>query len=584
MVQMNDLNGTPIIFSDPGNDGAAHAYEAFMNADEWTQTGTSSGGGTGGGGTPVDEQGEFTPWYTVPHANPEQVWVDVEFPQGLLKYVQGLRKDNGVTFVIQLARGGAPTVIESRTITRSGSTTGLLRWTEQLWMKDFLTLVGGTGRWLVRLRRTSTIHVDTSTIQYIEEMHWRKLSGVVRLAQRPYPDVTIMGVSLTNDRSATSMGESAFNVLATRKLPTWSAGAGWSAPAATEKWADNFVARCKAADGANKTDAQIDLAGIYALQAQLDALDESTPGAHDGEQGKISLTLDKSQDIDTELLQVADVVRGQVYRVGKKLHVVRDQQTSQRMALFNGRTKDPDGEGVAVRMTNEGENDGVTVTWLDQGNEFKIREFTYTTKALCVNPARIAAFHANWAQGYRRAVFEWNRLRYRREQISVNVTEDGRICRPGDVVNITDDIANLAASAGEVLRVAGLTLEIDRDVEFIACHAYSVLLRDIHGQTTDIIPVAELPGFANRLLLSRPPIPGVTIKARDTSMGTLYAFFDNTTALVRPWLLTNVSASGPYVQLQGVNYSDLVFTGDSGTLPPKPPLDPDATPVAGTAP
>ena len=104
-----------------------------------------------------------------------------------------------------------------------------------------------------------------------------------------------------------------------------------------------------------------------------------------------------------------------------------------------------------MRMTNDGEHDGVVVTWLDQPNEFKIREYTYTTKPQCVNPARIGACLANWAQAYRRAVFEWNRLRYRREQISVNVTEDGRICRPGDVVNITDDIANLAATAGEVL-------------------------------------------------------------------------------------------------------------------------------------
>jgi hypothetical protein len=167
-----------------------------------------------------------------------------------------------------------------------------------------------------------------------------------------------------------------------------------------------------------------------------------------------------------------------------------------------------------------------------------------------------------------------NRIRYRREQIAVDVTEDGRICRPGDVINITDDIANLAASAGEVLFISAGDLQLDRDVAFVAGHTYSVLLRDVEGQAVDTIPVTEVAGVPNRVHLTRAPVPAVTIKPRDTSQGTLYAFFDDTAAIVRPWLVRSVSVSGPYVHLEGANYSPLVFQGDEFTLPDWPPIVP----------
>ena len=120
-----------------------------------------------------------------------------------------------------------------------------------------------------------------------------------------------------------------------------------------------------------------------------------------------------------------------------------------------------------------------------------------------------------------------------------------------------------------------LELTLDRDVAFTVGHTYSILVRDVLGQATDIIPVTS-GASANKVTLARAPVEGVTIKPRDTAMGTLYAFYDDSTAIVRPWLLTGVSLSGPYVQLQGVNYTELVFAGDSGTLPEKPalPLNP----------
>jgi hypothetical protein len=54
--------------------------------------------------------------------------------------------------------------------------------------------------------------------------------------------------------------------------------------------------------------------------------------------------------------------------------------------------------------------------------------------------------------------------------------------------------------------------------------------------------------------------------------GTLFAFFSDSQAVVRQWLVSGVSLNGPYVQLSGVNYTPLVYQGDTVPLPPRPLL------------
>jgi hypothetical protein len=515
---------------------------------------------------------EPTGWYTAPMEDPDEIWIDVGFPQGLALYATVGTDRLSIQVKAEFRRADA-TDPQAEIIfpTYEASTNSPLRFTQRVTrtMLDTAGLPSTGSPWIqVRLTRVTPYYQNDGDHTYTQDTRWQRLQAMRLLPPQSYPDVTIISLSMSNTRNAVQMGQTNLNCVATRILPTWT-GSAFSTPAPTEKWADNFVHRCRAADGAAKPPEQIDLTGIYALQAYLDTLDPLGDGT--GAQGKISMTLDQTQDIDAELSQVADVVRAVVYRVGKKIFVTRDQANATSLALFNGRAKSPDAESVAIRMTNEAENDGATVTWLDVAAGYKVREYTYPDDTLVLNPLRASAICANWPQAWRRAVYELNRIKYRREQITVNVTEDGRICRPGDVVNVTDDIANLATTAGEVLYVSGLVLTLDRDVTFTAGHTHSILLRDVLGQTTDSIPVVAVPGSPHKVQLGRAPV-GITIKPRDSSMGTLFAFFDDAAANVRRWLLTGVALSGPYVKLEGANYSALVYQGDSATLPPMPPI------------
>lgn len=553
-IKMNNLDGVPQTYPNLSRKGAFYT--------SWREPPVE-----GGGGDPDPPTGGLTNaptnWYAAPFADPEEIWIDIAFPQGMAFYDHGSRRVLTIVVRADFRRLGATDPQASVTFNFTYATAAPMRFTKRVPVAGLagLGLPAGSSTIEVRLVRLTEYYADSANNNYVQETRWARLAAVRRLVGQTYPTATVLAFSMSNTRSATAVGDMQLNVIATRILPTWT-GAAWSAPAPTRKWADNFVERCKATDGANRSDAQLDLAGIYALQTQLDSLDE-------GKQGEISLTLDQMQDIDSELAQIADVVRAVVYRVGRRLFVTRDQANLTTIALFNARTKSPEGETNSIRMTGDADNDCVIVTWMDENLAWKQRDYQYPEDALAFNPLRVPAVLANWSQGYRRALFEWNRLKYRREQVSCNVTEDGRICRPGDVVNMTDDAANLAETAGEVVDVAGAELTLDRDVTFGA-GSYSIMLRDARGRTVDRIPCTAVGGVANKVTLAR--APSVEIQGRDTARGTLFAFFPDSAATVRPWLLTSVQLNGPYVQLTGVNYSPKVYAGDSAPLPTPPPI------------
>lgn len=515
----------------------------------------------------------WTSRYTVPIPSPDEIWIDVAFAQGLIAYDNGTSKAFVVNVSAEFRRQGVPgTEVSVPLQAFSGQKTQYMRRTDVFEVAgtdlhyvgpDVHYTLPGSGPIEVRLKRDTAIPVEDATHQYVTSCAWASLIGIRRLPERLYPDVTIARLRLQNTRSASSLGENAFNLVAQRVLPHWT-GTAWSTPAATTSWADHFVARCKAQDGANLPDTLIDLGGIYSLQSSLDAMDSA-------QQGRISMALDQVQDIDAELAQIADVVRARVYRVGRKVYVARDQKTTQRIALFNGRAKSADAESQQIRLKSTNDADAVIVQWLDTASGWKWREYQYPESIAPANPLRIGALNANWAQAWRRARYEWERISYQRETMTCSVTEDGRICRPGDVINMTDDVANLSLAAGEIIRIDGTVLTLDQPIDSFGTNP-TILLRDLEGVDVDAIPVTAVAGSPDKVQLARAPIATVVIKARDEALGSLYAFYNDARASVRPWMLTAVQTNGPYVQVSGVNYTDRVYQGDIDALPAPPAI------------
>ena len=559
-LMLNDLYGHPLIFP------------TFKRATNYRSFRVPPETGGGGGSTPSPNANAPTNWYALPMDNPQEIWLDIAFPQGLAWYDHGAKRTLRVEMKAEFRRAGATDPQAEVPLEFTYATTTPMRFTRRVFVPALIEkgLPAGSGTIEVRTQRVTEYYADTSNNQYVQDTRWVRLAAVRQLVSQSYEDCTVLALTLPNNRSVSAIHGLALNVIATRMLPTWT-GSGWSTAAPTRKWADHFVARCQAKDGANRDDSQIDIAGIYRLQDQLDQMDRpASDPSQPGLQGEISITLDQVQDIDAELAQIADVARAVVYRVGRKLFVARDQANLTPIALFNARTKGPDGETVSVRMTGDADNDCVVVTWVDEQLGFKQREYRFPEDALALNPMRVGSVLANWEQARRRAVFEWNKLQFRRRTISVSVTEDGRICRPGDVINVSDDISTMATCAGEVIEVAGAVLTLDRDLVLGAGSSYLILLRDNAGALTDLVPCTPIAGEPkNRVTLARPP--QVKIKGRDSCMGTIFAFYPADAANVQPWLVLGIETAGPYVTLTGTNYTPKTYTGDSEPMPTRPP-------------
>jgi hypothetical protein len=526
---------------------------------------SQTGGGTGATpGTPGSQR-PWSEWIVAPLENADRLYLDFAFPQGIAYYDEGKRRSFSITVAVEIRPYGATAAVPfTRSFTYRGSVTHPLRFTEEITLADIGLL---TSRVEVRVRRTSDWKIDDSKHQYLQQSEWARFAAARRLTQRAYEDVTLVSVRMVNTRSAGRLGEAALNCIATRVLPTWDAATGWSAPVPTNRWADAFVARLKSTNGANRSDAQIDLAGIYDVQEELDKLDR-------GEGGDISLALDQFQDVDTELLQIAQLARCTVYRLGSVICVTRDQP-GPASALFNARNKTAEGESVSMKLTNDSDYDCVAVPWIDAKSGFKQREYRYPENSPAVNPLTVGPAVANWAQAYRRAVYEWNRITLRREVMQVTVTEEGGLLVPGQIINVADDLTTLVQAAGEVIEVnaAATVLLLDRPLDTKpATRPDTLMLRSLTATTVDSVPISGISGDGRTVTLARPA--AFEVRGRSDATGTLFAAYRGSEAVVRQWILNSATKDGLSAALTLSNYDPAVYAGDTARLPAKPVLVP----------
>lgn len=561
---LDDFNGNRIVITSDWNTFPDHLRDSTLIVYDDIST-VAAAEPIGPRATSGQLYTPWTDWQTAPfsdEARPLQLLLDFAFPQGLVWYNKGDRKPYTVQVQAEFKRLDAPAAQASRTWTYTNSTQGALRYTEAVTVAQ-LGLPAGSPYVQTRVRRLTAWQQDDNENQYIADTRWQVYTAAVQIPAQVYGDVTLLRLTLLNTRSAASIGETSLNVIATRILPTWSAGT-WFPPAPSERWADALVARMKASDGANKTDADIDLAGIYAIQNRLEAQDG-------GDQGRIALTLDQQQDIDSELQTIASIARCQLYRIGPRLYCERDEGGKTAIALFTGRSKHPDAETLSVNLTSDADPDAIIVPWWDRRlDAWKQREYQYPENITAINPLRIAPAQATWAQACRRAWYEWQRLTLRRETLTLKATEEASLVHPGDVVNVADDVGNLSQSSGELVDIQGdRTLGLDQTVD-LSDGNYIILLRALDGRTTDLIPVSQIAPMY--VLLERPA--RFQVQARGDALGTMFALYKTERSIVAPWLVSSIEPQDRYVTISATNWTEAVFAGDFPAPLPAAPVTP----------
>jgi predicted phage tail protein len=167
-----------------------------------------------------------------------------------------------------------------------------------------------TGRYEVRLRRLDT--KDTAE-RAGHEIRWGALRAYLT-GQPDFGAVTLLAVKMRATDNLSQRSSRMINVIATRKLPVWSADGGWSAPQPTRSIAWAFADACKAHYGGKLADARIDLKALLALDAIWTARADS-----------FDAVFDTSMTVWEALTRIARCGRAVPIQQGGIVRIIRDQ-------------------------------------------------------------------------------------------------------------------------------------------------------------------------------------------------------------------------------------------------------------------
>lgn len=288
------------------------------------------------------------------------------------------------------------------------------------------------GRYEVRGRRT-TIASTSSRVGHA--VMWGGLRAYMP-DTNVYGDVTLIALRMRASNNLSSRASTKVNVIATRKLPIWN-GSSWSALTATRSPAMAFAYACKQA---GLSDAQIDLAGLLALEA-------ITTGRSDYFDGRFDNFLGYWE----ALSKIAGSVRAKPFMQGGVMRVVRDQASSIPVAMFSVRNIVKGSFGVTYLMPTAETADVVDVKYFDSTSwsQASVRADLLTPSARAAlilagtspKPAKIDLFGVtSRAQAYREGLYQAASNRYRRKIIKFKTEMEGFIPSLGDLIAIQHDM------------------------------------------------------------------------------------------------------------------------------------------------
>ena len=412
-----------------------------------------------------------------------------------------------------------------------------------------------SGRYEVRLTRTDTKQTDA---RYGHDLFWSGLRAYLPGSQQ-YGSITVLAMRLRATNNLSQIASRKINVIATRKLSTWSSVTGWSATTvATRSPAWAFVDVCRAAYGAGLPDARIDLVGIEALASSWAARGDTFDGGFDS-QGTVW----------EALTQIARAGRAMPFVQGGIVHCMRDAAAIMPVAMFTQRNIIKGSMRLQYLLPSEETADSVEVTYFDSANWTERTVNCVLPSSTSARPAKIKLFGVtSRAQAWREGMFIAACNRYRRRIVTFSTEMEGFVPAPGDCVAVQHDMPKWGQSGEIVAWDAGTkTATLSEPLDWSAGGAHVLSFRTRSGAPSG--PYATTIGeSARHVMLSdwdalTDPTPD-TGASRERSH---FAFGPANAQYIRCRVL-GISPSGTEtVDIAAVVESDFVHTADTGAAP-----------------
>jgi len=266
------------------------------------------------------------------------------------------------------------------------------------------------GRYAVRLKRLDT--KDTAE-RAGHEIRWGALRAYLT-GQPDFGSVTLLAVKMRATDNLSQRSSRMINVIATRKLPVWSAASGWSAPQPTRSIAWAFADACKAEYGAKLADSRIDLKTLATLDAVWQARGDS-----------FDAVFDTSMTVWEALTRIARCGRAVPIQQGGIVRIIRDAPQTMPVAMFGPRNIVKGSFKIKYVMPGDDTADAVTVeyfsarTWKPDETTAKLADSAGD------NPAKVNLFGCTAKDhAQREGLYIAANNRYRRRMVTFRADSD----------------------------------------------------------------------------------------------------------------------------------------------------------------
>ena len=520
----------------------------------------------------IDEAKDRGP-FSVPGDNNFEVWIDIQFPRGLVNDA-----NNSVTVDIEfifeeLDKNLNPTGITfSIEYSFTDNVPDPRFYTRKITSSDGLK---ENTNYQVTGRRASDTNVNDNTLA--DQCQWTRLVGIENIAGTDDTGTTRLKVNTQATEQTSSLQESKINLNWTRKTVTWDGfnvigdietGVGLLP---SKRMADNFLLYALDPKLGARSISQVDADTIYEIQDERDSV-------QNGETGEFSFTF-SNENVPAleELRQICNAARCILIREGSVLSAVRDQANPISTQLFNRRNKLPNSERKTISFNKPLDTDGVTLEYKsDVDDEIKIINIPQDLEPgdpnygnpTPLNPLKVeAAGIRNKTQAWDRAQYEYNKIIYKRETVETTVTGEALLLSLNDRVDHVDGTRiQSKVSEGEVLGFSGFNVDTSELCEFEDGKTYSVIFRNIDGSVLTALPATERIDTSFGFTLSSSP--SLFLRGdNEFQLGSLYSFASDD-APSQSYLVQGISPdSDGNVTLELINYADEYYQAD-GILPP----------------
>ena len=466
---------------------------------------------------------EQTEYFTLRGDKQIDIWVDLEFPQGV--YTQNLQKPSDVRFAV--------TKIEVQIINEAGTYNQIFEYRLDSDSRQSLIYTFKASQYLGGLLPEDTYRIRFKKFfQYQDEIgddfqvfdtiNLIRVGSAEFLEQTVYPETTTCEVKIDTSNFLQDQLNKRINFLVTRKLRGWTGIDMNPAIAPTRRMADALVEVATGLNGGNYTDDQLDLVGLYNIQFQLEAINEGTFDA----------VIDQRRSVDSELQLIANSGRVQIYRYGNKLFFVRDQLKTAPNALVNGRNK-VSTEDRTFNFINSDDPDAVEITWINPDLDYRPSQELFPPDSAQLNVERLDLIGVtSQLAAYRRAKFEYNVIIQRRDALKVKMTDEGRLLQLLDWVQISDGIQEVIGD-GEC-DINGNQIMLDRNIS--ASPGDFVLIRSPGGDQVGTFTIVQVITNSH---LEVSPTPVFGELPPNNQVKYLFAI-KNAEASVTDWLVSRV--------------------------------------------